>query len=62
MEGPWSLSGSDVKLQVDSVVSKRKKRKGKGKSDEAAEDQLQAVNDEVSIEDVLPSTKMKKLG
>ncbi|OWZ52414.1 hypothetical protein C351_03689 [Cryptococcus neoformans c8] len=47
---------------VESLESKRKKRKGKSKDDEAADDKLQAVNDEVSIEDVLPSTKMKKLG
>lgn len=58
----WSLNGSDGKLQVESLESKRKKRKGKSKDDEAADDKLQAVNDEVSIEDVLPSTKMKKLG
>ncbi|WVO21837.1 uncharacterized protein IAS62_003157 [Cryptococcus decagattii] len=47
---------------VDSFVSKKKKRKSKGKDVEGAEDKLQDVNDEVSIEDVLPSTKMKKLG
>lgn len=59
---PWSPSGSDGQLQVDSSLSKKKKRKFKGKDVEGAEDKLQDVNDEVSIEDVLPSTKMKKLG